>query len=580
MPFALWAAEPPTYYVNVANLTPAAPYTSWATAATNIQQAIDTGTEPGRLVVVTNGVYRTGCVTNRGVNRVALPETVTVRSVNGPEVTVIEGAAAPGGGRGNGAIRCAYLGTNAVLGGFTLANGHTLAQGDWWQTEGGGALCETSAVLTNCVLTGNSAWYAGGARGGALYRCTLDGNEGNGSGAYLSTLHDCRLTRNSGPQGGGVHECTLYNCEVTANSAEEGGGAWGSQLRNCTLTANSAGKYPGLVGLWGSPGGGAYGGTLRNCILTANRAISGRGGGVYGSTLCNCTVTGNRAGGGGGASDATLDGCALTGNRAYWAGGAYGGTLFNCTVAWNDAESSAGGTCWSTLQNCIVWFNTATTEPYYLGYPEDGEIMYDHCCTSPLPPGPGNIDVDPRLVTASHLRPDSPCIGAGSAAAAAGTDLDGEPWADPPCIGADQVTPIHVTGPLQMWIQAAYTNVASGFAVRFAAQNSGPILASVWDIDDGLLVTNQPWVRHAWSTPGSAEHRFGQRLSSRGGHAWESALPRQQALTRFHGAPTRFGPARWDSLGFTGPGAIRSSADEHDIPARPVVGGAGAPPVD
>ena len=77
--------------------------------------------------------------------------------MNGPEVTVIQGAAAPGGGNGDGAIRCAYVGANGLLSGFRLTNGHTRTSGDWREYSGGGAQCEQSGVLTNCVLTGNSA---------------------------------------------------------------------------------------------------------------------------------------------------------------------------------------------------------------------------------------------------------------------------------------------------------------------------------------------------------------------------------------------------------------------------------------
>ncbi len=187
LPLATLAAEPPTYYVSVANPAPVAPYRSWETAATNIQQAIDAGTEPGRLVLVADGVYQTGSVSNRcGLSRVAVPAGVTVRSVNGPAATVIEGAPAPGedGGNALGAIRCAYLSTNAILNGFTLTNGHTRTDGDRFkERSGGGAWCEWSGVLTNCTLAANAAESdGGGAYGGTLNNCTLTGNSASASG--------------------------------------------------------------------------------------------------------------------------------------------------------------------------------------------------------------------------------------------------------------------------------------------------------------------------------------------------------------------------------------------------------------
>ena len=53
-------SEQTIHYVNIGNPTPAAPYTSWATAATNIQAAMDVATQAGALVLVSNGVYATG----------------------------------------------------------------------------------------------------------------------------------------------------------------------------------------------------------------------------------------------------------------------------------------------------------------------------------------------------------------------------------------------------------------------------------------------------------------------------------------------------------------------------------------
>jgi hypothetical protein len=327
-----------TLLLPVSNLSADWWYVSPGSEYSNIQQAVDAAAA-GDEIDVDDGVYPGGVVVDK---------PLTLVSFDGPEFTVIDGG---------GSLRCVYLTNGANLFGFTLAKGVA--------ANGGGVLCQsTSAVLSNCVLTGNIA----------------NGSDGFGGGACGGTLNNCTLTGNSTSWAGG---------------GASGGVPGPAILNNCTLSDNSA-----------NVGGGAQAATLNNCTLTGNSASDG-GGGAFGCTLYDCTLTGNSASVGGGAGNSTLNSCTVTGNSAVNDGGvAYECKLNNCIVYFNTASGSANYDSHITLNYCCstpLATNGAaniTNAPLFVDY------------TS------GNL----------RLESNSPCINAGNNAyVTTTTDLDGRP---------------------------------------------------------------------------------------------------------------------------------------------------------
>jgi hypothetical protein len=230
-----------TWYV-ATNGSDKASGTSWAQAKQTIQAALldvnAFGVVSNDTILVSNGVYT--------AIRVTMP--VTVRSVNGPAMTVIRGGLA--GDSVSTVQRCVYVGSNAVLSGFTLTNGKTPSNGDRARDQsGGGAWCEPSGTLSNCVLTGNSAAYdGGGASGGTLINCMLSNNIalGDGGGASGGTLNNCTLIDNLAEyDGGGVFGGTVNNCIVYYNNAVNGSGP---NFYNSSFTYSCTMPFPGGPG--------------------------------------------------------------------------------------------------------------------------------------------------------------------------------------------------------------------------------------------------------------------------------------------------------------------------------------------
>jgi hypothetical protein len=239
--FAGSSAFADTHYVDLSSVSPTAPYTNWVTAAHTIQEAVDSA-EDGDEVLVEDGLYNSGSrVAPEQVlcgNRVVIDKAVTVRSVNGAESTIIEGQ----GPRGDSGIRGVWMADGAVLDGFTVTNGYTIALSTA-EDYGGGVFCVSSdALIANSVIVSNGAYSGGGSYYGSLTNCTLSGNsaEEYGGGSYRGTLNNCTLIGNSAYRGGGAYDGTLNNCTLFGNSANySGGGAYDGALKNCIVYDNT-----------------------------------------------------------------------------------------------------------------------------------------------------------------------------------------------------------------------------------------------------------------------------------------------------------------------------------------------------
>lgn len=229
-------------YVNAENTFPAPPYKTWASAAATIQEAVDVA-NAGDVVVVTNGVYRTGIRLLGGeASRLVVTQALTIRSVNGPLFTSIVGAG--GDPVTPDRVACAYLGEGVSLSGFTITKGHGFGY------PSGVKCASMSTVVSNCIITRNSTVLGsgGGAYGGTLVHCVLSDNFATygGGGVAFCNLNNCTLQGNSTDanfadyNGGGAISSILNSCTLSGNVAFEGGGGARCSMTNCILFGDSA----------------------------------------------------------------------------------------------------------------------------------------------------------------------------------------------------------------------------------------------------------------------------------------------------------------------------------------------------
>ena len=377
--------------------------------------------------------------------------------------------------------------SSAVLAGVTI----TLGRADLVEDEqqGGGIyLLDSSAVFTDCIVTGN--WLQNGAWNPNDY-----GNLplGTGGGIYISDgsprFTSCEIHDNHANDGnGGTWEAGV---NAYAQPGGDGGGVYiadaSVEFVDCTIADNTSGRGGGDSG--GKPGGHGGGvylsgtsmATFSRCTITGNSCGSGpggsvgiypydwyagkaggKGGGVYieaaaSAEFANCLLAGNRGGNGGRGACFEENDCVQQGNPG--PGGAMygesGATAFlvNCTVADNASGTATGGDPAPelpygggiqmdggtlTVANTVFWGNTAvegTIEDNQLYNP--GTLTIEYSCvegwTGALG-GDGNTGDDPMFVGYEdgdyHHLPGSPAVDGGTNSPPGGLpdyDLEGNP---------------------------------------------------------------------------------------------------------------------------------------------------------
>jgi len=389
------------------------PFLSWEDAATNIHDAV-AACASGDAVLVTNGTFAVG-------SQIELSSAITLTSVNGRDVTVIDG--------GGGTTRCVRLShAGALVSGFAITGGYEdLGEG------GGGVYIDEYGTVADCVISNNVSERHGGAAylwlGGVLTNCAIVSNSAtnntdhwNDAGGVRCVsgglLVDCTIRDNTSIRYGGGVKCsgstTVRGCTIVSNSAGYGGGleiGSGVEVIDCLIAGNSASGT-----IYG--GGGVKclaGGSIRRSTIVGNWSPSGAG------VMCQ--------------NGGSVRNCLVARNFGNNGGGIYcyeGGLVQNCTVVGNTAVAQGGGVRTvrgGTFENTIVWSNTASSGPNRYNF--DGGDTYAHVCLDPQQTGPGNIDDHPVFVDYSgedyRLWPTSPCINTGSNQAwmASALDLDG-----------------------------------------------------------------------------------------------------------------------------------------------------------
>jgi len=383
----------------------APPYTNWADAATNIQDAVNVATNAGETVLVSNGTYYCSgistCIhyetgigpapfTNTAM--VVVTNPITIKGVNGYANTIVDGNY-PAYSTKVFIVDSA----GAVLSGLTITNGFVVTNViNASLTTVGAGVKLLNGTLTNCLITGNvtsnDAVYLDGSAiamvSGIVTHCSVIGNKMLGTRAHTILYIHSISNRTSYDI---ISNCTFaYNTYGSVGESTIGTRYGSNVIYGCTFYSNSASYVIRLT-----TGSDYPGSIVDRCVFSNNSVDSGVLIAAAG-TLRNCLIT-------------------IRGANAVKLG-RYGGNVENCTLANSfrgiTPEASTDDPKTYIIRNNIIYYNSNTN--FYTT-----NLYYTNCCTTPLPSlGNGNITNPPSLMDTNsgnyRLAQSSPCINVGA----------------------------------------------------------------------------------------------------------------------------------------------------------------------
>jgi parallel beta-helix repeat protein len=189
---------------------------------------------------------------------------IKVTSEYGADTTIIDGSSPSHPDTGSVVLFISGEDTNSVIKGFTITNGTGTADPPWGPV-GGGILCvNSSPMITDNFIHGNSADYGGGIE-------CLDNSH--------AIISNNTIANNDGGYGGGGIEMAfgsspiIIGNTITGNQADGGGGISIDSLtqplvRKNTITNNVALDYGDGIGCYNNSAA-----TIDSCVISGHASL-------------------------------------------------------------------------------------------------------------------------------------------------------------------------------------------------------------------------------------------------------------------------------------------------------------------